>query len=108
MGGYMAFIDNYNFDNLINEAETVVVNELGRQLETFTEPVCRCNDCVTDMAALALNAVRPLYRASLLGGLYTASAMDENSYAKSVRVAVFNAIEKVRKNPSHEQASEEA
>ena len=98
----MALINNYNFDNLKNEAEVLVLNELGRQLEAFTEPVCKCGECVIDMAALAMNSVKPLYRASLLGSLYTAVAMDENSYAKSVRVAVFNAIERVRINPSHD------
>jgi hypothetical protein len=33
--------------------------------------------------------------------------MDEKSYATSVREAVFTAIEKVRKNPSHEVAGTE-
>lgn len=98
----MAFIDDYNFEYLRNEAESLILKELGRQLEAYSDPICRCNDCVLDMAAMALNNVKPLYRVSLLGTLYTASAMDEKSYATSVREAVFNAIEKIRKNPSHE------
>ena len=98
----MAFIDKYDFELLKNEAENLVLKELERQLESFTEPICRCNDCVVDMAAMALNAVRPLYRVSLLGSLYTSHAMDEQEYAAKVREAVFNAIEKVRKNPSHD------
>ena len=98
----MAFIDNYDFDLLKNEAEKLVLNELGRQLESYANPVCLCNDCVVDMAAMALNMVKPLYRVSLLGTLYAARAMDEQEYAKSVRESVFNAIEKVRKNPSHD------
>ena len=97
----MAIIDSYDFEHLRNEAEKVVLGELDRQLEVYSESICRCNDCVVDMAAMALNSVKPLYRVSLLGSLYTASAMDEQSYATSVREAVFNAIEKVRKNPSH-------
>jgi competence protein ComFB len=61
------------------------------------------------MAAIALNSVKPLYRVSLLGSLYTAHAMDEKTYATSIREAVFAAIEKVRKNPSHDvEVSEEA
>ena len=98
----MAFIDNYDFDVLKNEAENLVLNELSRQLENHSGPICLCNDCVVDMAAMALNTVKPLYRVSLLGGLYTAIAMDEKVYASSIRDAVFKAIEKVRKNPSHE------
>ena len=98
----MAFSDKYDFEHLKNEAENLVFQELERQLETYTMPFCHCNDCVLDMAAIALNTAKPLYRVSLLGTLYTATAMDEKAYASSVREAVFNAIERVRKNPSHE------
>ena len=98
----MALIDDYDFEHLKNKAEKLVSNELGRQLESFSGAICLCNDCVLDMAAMALNTVKPLYRVSLLGTLYTANAMDEKNYATSIREAVFKAIEKVRKNPSHE------
>jgi competence protein ComFB len=54
------------------------------------------------MAAIALNSVKPLYRFSLLGSLYAAQAMNEKTYAGSVQTAVAGAIEKVRKNPSHD------
>ena len=97
-------LDNYSFENLRNEAESQILSELERQLDTYTTSLCRCNDCILDMAAMALNSVKPLYRVSLLGSLYAASVMDEKAYASSVRDAVFRAIEKVRKNPSHEIA----
>ena len=98
----MAFTTDYNFDYLKNEAENLVLKELERQLENFSAPLCRCNDCIVDMAAMALNTVKPIYRVSLLGSLYAASAMDEKTYATSVRDAVFKAIEQIRKNPSHD------
>jgi competence protein ComFB len=98
----MAFIDKYNLENLVNEAEHMVHEELGRQLESINGEICLCNDCVVDMAAMALNAVKPLYRYSLLGTLYAASAMSDEEYATGVREAVSNAIEKVRRNPSHD------
>ena len=106
----MAFIDNYDFEYLKNEAENLVIKELGRQLETYSEQICLCNDCVLDMAAMALNTVKPLYRVSLLGTLYTATAMDGKDgkgYASSIREAVFDAVEKVRNNPSHELREDE-
>ena len=103
----MAIINDYDFENLKNEAENLVITELGRQLDNYSDPICKCNDCVVDMAARALNTVKPLYRVSLLGGLYTAHAMDEKTYGTSVREAVFKAIEKVRKNPSHDVAAQE-
>lgn len=98
----MGFKDQYDFEQLVNEAERLVIDELERQLNALSEPVCRCEDCVLDMATLALNAVKPLYRVSLLGSLYAAHAMDEASYAESLRNAVAAAIQKVRENPSHD------
>ena len=98
----MALKDSYNFEHLINEAETLILDELERQLNLYSKPMCKCNECVNDMAAMSLNSVKPLYRVSLLGSLYTASAMDQKSYANSIREAVLRAIEKIRKNPSHE------
>ena len=103
----MAFIDSYNFEFLQNEAEKLVIAELDRQLVSNKEPICLCNDCVVDMAAMALNMVKPLYRASLLGTLYVSRAMEEKEYSTTLREAVFTAIEKVRRNPSHEDTSEE-
>jgi competence protein ComFB len=98
----MAFIDKYDLENLANEAEHLVHEELGRQLESYEVEICLCNDCVVDMAAMALNTVKPLYRYSLLGTLWASSAMTDEAYASSVKEAVTNAIEKVRKNPSHD------
>jgi competence protein ComFB len=99
----MAFIDNYNMEVLVNEAEKLVKEELGQQLTSYPEgDICLCNDCVLDMAAMALNSVKPLYRVSLLGTLYASTAMLEDAYAATIREAVTQAIEKVRKNPSHD------
>ncbi|MDR1904401.1 MAG: late competence development ComFB family protein, partial [Treponema sp.] len=64
--------------------------------------ICRCNECVVDMAAIALNTVKPLYRVSLLGTQYAAQAIHDASYAKSLRDAVAAAVEKIRKNPAHD------
>ncbi len=98
----MAFLNRNAFELLINEAETLVLNELDRQLEAHEGAICMCHDCLLDMAAMALNSVKPLYRVSLLGSIYASHAMDEESYAESVRNAVAKAIEKVGKNPSHD------
>jgi len=101
-------LSKYDFENLKNESQNVVLAELERQLSELSEPLCLCNECVLDMAALTLNVVKPLYRVSLLGSLYTASAMEQEDYADSVREAVSNAIEKVRQNPGHEVHEEAA
>jgi competence protein ComFB len=97
----MALTDRYDFELLENEAEKLVFKELEQQLADYDGELCRCNECVIDMAAMALNGVKPLYRVSLLGTLYAAEAMNDEVYASSVREAVSNAIGKVKENPAH-------
>jgi competence protein ComFB len=98
----MAFTDQYDFDVLVNQAEEKVIEELGIQLDSYKGKICRCSECVIDMAAVALNAIKPLYRVSLLGTLYAAQAMNEVDYRDTLQDTVSKAIEKVRKNPAHD------
>jgi len=98
----MAFKDEYDFELLKNEAENLVLLEMEQQLKDAPEEMCRCNECIVDIAAMTLNNVKPLYRFSLLGTLYASQAMNEKNYADSIKKAVAKAIERVRKNPSHD------
>ena len=99
----MALSDTYNFELLKNEAETLVLDELELQLAQEGDEICRCNDCIVDMAAMALNNVKPLYRFSILGTLFAAQAINEPAYADTIKQAVAKAIEKVSSNPSHDK-----
>ncbi|MCL2722033.1 MAG: late competence development ComFB family protein [Treponema sp.] len=97
----MAFKDEYDFDLLKNEAENLVIREIEKQIDS-EHGMCKCNECIVDIAAVSLNSVKPLYRFSLLGTLYASQAMTEQAYADSVKVAVQQAIKKVKKNPAHD------
>lgn len=83
----------YAFDDLTNEAERLVIEELGRQLEELGDRACQSDDCILDMAAYALNHVRPMYRVNLMGRLYADTLMDQ--YGKEIRAAVAEAIRKI-------------
>ncbi len=119
----MALRDHYDFESLVNVAETLVLRELEIQLarlgalDASGSPAggaakggarrgsdavpCACRDCVLDMAAYALNNVKPSYRVSLVGSLSTGAA-EETGYAREIARVVREAIEKVRANPSHD------
>ncbi len=113
----MALRDRYDFESLVNVAETLVLRELEAQLGRLgalgaagspsrgagkgAAAPCACRDCVLDMAAYALNHVKPSYRVSLMGSFSTGSA-EEAGYAKEISRVVREAIEKVRANPSHD------
>ena len=115
----MALRDRYDFDSLENEAEGLVLAELEIQLarlgaqtpqkvradalppKTGAGAPCACQDCVLDMAAYALNRVRPSYRVSLVG-TFVDKTEEKAGYAREISQAVREAIEKIRANPSHD------
>ena len=102
----MALIDVHDLEYLENESEKIVLAEIERQLNSLPEYICTCRECILDVAALALNSIKPLYRVTLMGKIYTGMAMDEQLYANNVRNVVFNAIEKIHKNPYHSPKNE--
>ena len=92
--------EEYDLEYLVNESEKLVIEELEKQLsEDWAADICRCQDCILDMAALALNSMKPLYRVSLMGNVY-APALDSQE-RENARSAVNRAIKKISVNPSH-------
>lgn len=97
----MSLIDQFRLEDLVNESERLVLNELEDQLQANNDPsLCTSTDCVLDMAAYALNAVRPMYRVNLMGRIYADAVSDEQR--AEIKKAVAKAIEKVRDNPPQE------
>lgn len=94
----MALADRYNFEDLVNEAERLVMDELERQLAERGALEGVSEDLVLDMAAYALNHVRPVYRVNLLGRLYAQNVSEE--YAAELSAAVSEAIDKVLSDPA--------
>jgi competence protein ComFB len=99
-GDDMSITEKYDFDNLVNDAERMVIQELEAQL-AGAAGVCTCQDCVLDMAALALNNVTPTYQVSLMGRVYAQSGSNAQ-HAQAVTRAVRSAIARIKSNPSHD------
>jgi competence protein ComFB len=96
----MGLQERYDFDSLVNEAERLVIEEMARQLPR-NKGLCTCEECVLDIAAFALNQVRPRYRASLLGSIYARQG-DDSAFAKEIEKAVADAIRRIKANPAHD------
>jgi competence protein ComFB len=99
----MSIREDYDFGVLVNETERMVTDELERRLAELADPsICLCQDCVLDMAAFALNALKPVYRVSLLGTMYAHAIDGDSGYSHEVRAMVDAAIKKVHANPGHD------
>ncbi|HAK46080.1 MAG TPA: competence protein ComFB [Spirochaeta sp.] len=97
----MGFREEYELNFLENEAESLVFEDLENQLaEDWAADICKCQDCILDMACLALNSIKPFYRVSLLGKVY-AGSLNDSLYADEIHKAVKNAIVKISANPAH-------
>jgi len=99
----MNFNEEYQLDEIKNEVEEVAFEELERQLASIPdEDICKCRDCVQDMACFALNQIRPRYSVSLLGSLYTRAETD--SLINDIKIIVTRSIEKISQNPLHSKS----
>ena len=104
----MSLVDVHDLEYLVNEAEKIVLNEVERQLSSLPNYICTCRECVLDVIALALNSIKPLYRVTLIGKIFTGTVINEETYKNNIRNVVFKAIEKVHKNPYHMPQIEKA
>ena len=96
----MGIRERYDFHSLSNEAEELVVAEIERQIPAHPA-LCTCSECILDVAAYALNMVRPRYRVSLLDSVYV-QPEERKEYLKEIRQAVLDGIIKVSTNPPHD------
>ena len=99
----MTFEETYNLDEIKNEVEEVAFHELEKQLNAIPdEDICKCKDCVQDMACYALNQIRPRYAVSLLGSLYTRA--ETSSLLDDIKDIVGKSIDKISQNPLHSKS----
>lgn len=62
---------------------------------------CTCEKCINDIAAYALNQIKPKYVSTEIGRLYEKTRMFDKEHEKNLLVAILNAAEVVKNNPRH-------
>lgn len=96
----MPLVNDYDLSNLKNHTEEMVFRVMEEQLGKLSEEeVCKCQDCVLDMVCLSLNNLKPKYRVSLMGNIYSTATDDD--FDKKVETAVEEAVAKISINPAH-------
>jgi competence protein ComFB len=86
---------------LTNIAEQLVWQEVDAVLEQKTD-ACKCNKCRADIAAYALNKVKPHYVVSRQGEVLARTQSLQNVHRVGLLVAITEAVEIVAANPRHE------
>ncbi|KUO50715.1 MAG: hypothetical protein APF76_15570 [Desulfitibacter sp. BRH_c19] len=86
---------NYLVKNTMEILVWQMVNDI---VPKFPE-VCRCNGCRSDIVALALNQLPPMYVATEIGEVYSKSNILESQYRADIIGALTKAIVKVAASP---------
>lgn len=66
------------------------------------DDMCKCDICIMDIKAIALNNLPPRYVVTDKGELYKKVEALDNQIQVDVIRAITNAVEQVRKNKRHE------
>jgi competence protein ComFB len=82
-----------------NYMEEVVFNLMDGVLEDIN--VCRCEGCVMDIAAIALNDLPPKYIATEKGELYSKVNSLKSQFEVDVIAAITKAAVLVKRSPRH-------
>lgn len=87
---------------IVNMMEKFVEDKLNAMLENNNE-CCKCEHCMDDMKAMALNMLPAKYVSTHNGELYT--KVDATIYQNAVDInfAVASAIERTSKSPRHKK-----
>lgn len=85
---------------LVNITEMVVRDRLTQLLNHYD--CCKCEKCVSDMMAIALNSLKPQYVSSHKGELFKRIDATHLQYTIDLDIALTKAIELVSSCPKHE------
>lgn len=84
---------------LKNLMEELVINSLEDVLKDIN--MCRCETCVTDITAIALNSLPPKYIVTQVGELYSKSDLLRQQFEVDIISAITKAAVIVKRKPRH-------
>jgi len=87
---------------LVNYMEISVDHFMPNLLRAFPN-ICKCDLCLMDIKAIALNNLKPHYVVTEKGNLYTKLDEMKLQYETDILKALIDAIAIVSKNPRHEK-----
>lgn len=83
-----------------NYMEDVIEHLLPTVLDNYQD-ICKCEKCLEDIRAIALNQFKPLYAATELGSVFVRVNETDVQFRTDVLNQIIRAVEIVSKNPRH-------
>lgn len=93
-------LEKYNIE-LKNYMEECVGNLLGPVLDNING--CKCQSCLSDVTAIALNSLPPKYVVTKKGQLFTKIGNLQQQYDVDIIAAITKASVIVSRNPRHDE-----
>ena len=93
---------DYLKSDLSNNTEKLVIENMERLLtKDKYKNICKCKECLLDIASFALNRLPAKYIHNTSNDLYQKISEFENKVSMDVKSTVEKAIEVVSNNPRH-------
>jgi competence protein ComFB len=83
-----------------NYMEYIVEENLPLIMDKYSH-ICKCQKCIDDIKAIALNNLKPLYVVTEKGTIYSKSKELGIQFKTDIISELTQAIEVVSKNPQH-------
>lgn len=93
--------ERYYRDDLENLSEEILFEQLTLRLEQGNDAFCRCDVCIQDIAAIALNHMPPAYVSSFIEKHYKTDETRYQQLRQQAQLQLDTAIELVRQHPHH-------
>lgn len=90
---------------LRNYKELAVNHVIPNLLRAFPD-ICKCDKCLLDIKAIALNKLEPQYVVTGKGGLYAQVKEMNLQYEANIMKAILDGISLVSSNPMHDEDEE--
>jgi competence protein ComFB len=87
--------------NMLKNYMEIIVDQLLPDILNNYDGVCKCEECVNDIKAIALNNLKPLYMVTDEGNIFLKLNELQFQFITDVTSQIVKAIEIVSKNPRH-------
>jgi len=83
--------------NLVQDEVLFLLDKVLKDIDD----ICKCDQCKLDIAAIALNNLKPKYVVTEKGYVFSKTDSLKPQFNTDIVTEITKAIEKVKKNPRH-------